>query len=395
MFRSLVPFVLGLVAAAVIGSPARAGEVPGTARSDASLVPPELLDTPALVALHPQRSVLVPTQISSLANTDRTIGHVFGLASSDRHAVFGFGQTIRFSGSHSIPVLQAGWALRLGEFRFGAALRGARDRSYQASAQGVFLQEEQEENLSRLRETTVGVGFGTGRTFVDVTAEVTQREGESSESVREGPEIRLASVRGESESRVGGWVRIGFPLGERLSVRVAGGYADRDSEVQLRLLEEVPTETSLSRDDPAGHSWLARLAVSGPLDDGSWIVWTGYESLRGRLGFGASAFSPRVTIASDEVDLWAAGLSMQHAWWWELEATAGLRGSYGRTARNERWTEASGAAPRTNDRVDEEFDHDFGWGLTREFGRVSLSGALSTSLSLSDPFASLDVTFLF
>jgi hypothetical protein len=206
------PFLLVLTTV-LSARPLAAGEIPLSAIENATLVPGELLDLPSIIALHPQRSVLAPAQMTALANTgatttDRTL---FGIARTERHAVFVLTQPMllqtgsSFSSLSIAPVLQGGWALKAGPLRLGTAIRGARERSSEVSSSvssGSFgTREDVDEDLLRLRETAVGLGLGEGAAFLDISFEIVSREFRANGLRRFDLDTDVVALRGPVASR--------------------------------------------------------------------------------------------------------------------------------------------------------------------------------------------------
>lgn len=395
------PFLLVLTTV-LSARPLAAGEIPLSAIENATLVPGELLDLPSIIALHPQRSVLAPAQMTALANTgatttDRTL---FGIARTERHAVFVLTQPMllqtgsSFSSLSIAPVLQGGWALKAGPLRLGTAIRGARERSSEVSSSvssGSFgTREDVDEDLVRLRETAVGLGLGEGAAFLDISFEIVSREFRANGLRRFDLDADVVALRVESNSRYGVWMRAGLPISADLSLRAAGGYADETSELTLTQ-GSSPMVPVTTLDEIAGQRWEASLSLHSSTAALDWDLWTRYANQRG-LTAGATS-SSTVIYGIRELDHVEGGVSIRRGIWWKLDLYSGVRSSYETVDRQEFRTDAGGS---TKIRLEEdEIGDAFSWGLSRDFQDFTLGASLRTTLALSDPLATVDASFRF
>jgi hypothetical protein len=376
-------------------SQGRADEVPGSALASALAAPPELVDSAAQAFVHPQRAADAGSRVFSL-DEGLDAGVVF-VPGRGRLALFALGQTARASSwyeSGARRTFQGGIACGARGLRLGAAFREGRtkdSREYESQRlDNGDIRRSQSSARFSLREFAAGLGLSRGRGSLDATAELARVEHRAS-----GEDVSFSSrdeyaTRIEGRTLWGGALFAAVPVSSRDVLRLAGAFRDRQVDLSTRATT-TPSVSLEYRDLVYGHLWNAGAALEhtfAPSKACRLYAQYGEQRDPGAPSSGSSA-----TVRATRRKTTEAGVSLQHPGWWGEILYVGVRG----TLRKEWMDSLEASPPEVRRYVDsqEALSHAFTWGASRSIGDLDLVGLVSTSLSLSYPFASLDATLRF
>lgn len=372
---------------------ASAGEVPESALADAFAMAPELVDSGAQVFVHPQRAVEDRSSVVSYAQWNAA---GFTLSRPGRVAVIALAQSPRpdINSFDDSRTFQGGVACGIGAIRLGAAFREGRSKDAAASE---FVQiatsevhREQSYRRDSFREIAAGIGFSRGRGSIDASVGLSriEREAFGSEQDRSRYDEFAADIDGRT--LWGGTLLAALPVGARNVVRVVGAFHDRRADV--RLVARSTSYLPISYQEALyGHAWNAGLALDHDL--GASRVCRLHAHYLDVRDPGQPTGRSYLFIDSDRRQLAETGISLQRPGWWGETLHLGVRGFL--TKFSEESTEVGSASARFSSRSAESFSHAFSWGASRSFGDLDLVGLVSSTLSLGDPFASIDAALRF
>jgi hypothetical protein len=373
-----------------------AGEVPSSALASALQTAPELVDSPALVFLYPQRVVDGPSRIVSFAGGE---GAGVILAREGRLGVTALAQSIRvLPGYYSdARVLQTGLAGAIGAFRIGAAYRDQRSKRDDVNHDLNLTtgQEDRRESHSRqsTQEFAAGVGLARGRGSVALAAELTRFDRHADGVQSEDTDDVTYSTQVLGERRWGGTFLVAAPLGQSNLVRVAGAFRDRRSH--LHAVRHDLMYQSFDYQNPLyGHDWNAGLAFEHDLGASrSWRLHGFYSDSRDPGQPSANSYSSTLDVDATRQEFAEVGASFQRPGWWGETQYFGAR-AYLTKITGEGTSFYRDRLQRSTS-FDEHIYHAFSWGASRSFGDLDLVGQVATDLSAADIFGSVDASLRF
>lgn len=215
-----------------------------------------------------------------------------------------------------------------------------------------------------------------------------EREAFSSE--QNGSEYAEFTAEIDGRKLWGGTFLAALPIGARNVVRVVGAFHDRRADVQLNATS--PPYLPISYQEALyGHAWNAGLAFERDLGASRVCrLHAHYSDVRDP---GSPLGRGYLYIESDRRQRAQSGFSLQRPGWWGETLHLGVQGFL--TKLSEESTEVGPYDLRFTSRSEERFSHAFSWGASRSFGDLDLVGLVSGTLSLGDPFASIDAVFRF
>jgi hypothetical protein len=388
-------------------------EVPSSALSDAQLIPSSLLDQPTLVFRFPQLATRYESQFFMMSGGGSGSTDLFGGGAIGRHGRCGLfalvqnrdpwtrlGDGYGWSGLGS-RMFQGGFGSAWGPFRLGLALRGSMEGGETIGETRLPDSERFEQTYSRYRDDLVevgtGIGWGVGQTTVDLALEVASLDQAGTEYSLERTEhdpddYWHLRFKRKKEPVLTTAIRGRIPLGSRAEALLAGYWG----EAHTNWTGHARTETdTLLNSRPYLDNWGVDIAVAGPASKVDWLaVSASYRSYRKALL--AGRYVDYVSPQTYSTQAYArrsgyAGFSLRKRIIDRLDGYAGVRGVYQLTRterRVESWIRSSEGSQETN----ESFASQAAWGLSFSWRSVRLTGRLTTTLELSQPFIKMDAS---
>ncbi|MCA9753013.1 MAG: hypothetical protein KC591_12530 [Gemmatimonadetes bacterium] len=351
--------------------------------------------------LHPQVAAGLPGQMLALdaGSSSRSVAALLG--DGGRFCVGFLSQPDRtlteslFYGS-SPPDLQGLMAARVGPIRVGAAYRRGRKQadSFDETLNPSTLdQRSQARSYERERdEVAFGFGWSHRSAYVDITALRGRWQRRSRWTEEEGFQVRSdLDAMLDTSWRWGGAMRAGFPLGADTRIEFFGGFFDRRADFNASQWLIVEADFNAA-ETTYGHEWKA-LASIGRLCGHSWLVRLhgGYEDVRDP-GRPSGTYYVEATLPRQQRE--TVGISLERPGWWDTTLYAGAMTT--RLRRSEHQIEWRSATSFGRSGFhDVAVSNSFGWGASRTVGDFDLAAQVSSTLSLSNPIASLDAAIRF
>lgn len=317
----------------------------------------------------------------------------------------------------SRPVFQAGWGVRLGEFRVGlsyawaaAGLEQARTRRWLYPGGGQQgIRKESTFLAANYRQGTLGFGWQRGRKSLDLAVALMRLDIESNCSYLDERahdlELRRKATNGILISTSGYHpvlaLRLEVPLGEHSLLRGYGFFRDEGFDTSLeRYAKEwtnnivVEDQADEYRDADYGHEWSCGVSIEGRAPKSiRWIIHGLYENERSPFlhSLHSRACTGRWRWLRDQEkrDKGQCGLALRIPFYWRLEILSGATvGAETATVISQEYLDDE-FVPPSSLRA-ESTSYGFGWGLARSFGALHLTVSLRKTLDPGDPFALLD-----
>lgn len=390
------------VAAAVLMAPgaAHAGGYPSSAKAIALQMNSSLVDSPALAFEHPQATILGESSLSAYDGVDYGANSAVQACwiAGNRIAVAAASERMRndldFS---SVYGRSARGAVRVGAFRFGAALRRGtyeESREYEDSQirnDGVYTYLRRYRSTFSVREITAGSGWSRGRMRLDLAAETSVIEATNTyrnEETGRAPEATELAL--DTERLWGGSLRATVPVDDRTTVTATGSFRDRRSSTDLSILNRYGIWATFSQ-PTYGHRWQAHLSVARESSVGMVHLHGGYTDWR---GVEASA-SSSLEYTQNRSETTEAGVAIEKPGWWDSTLYVGAR-----AYRVRDWRDQIRIAPEYQDfdrdsRSEERWFQSFSWGAARTLGDLDLVAVVERDLRVADPFITMDARLRF
>jgi len=380
-------------------APARAGDVPTTALSQSIGMDPLLLDYSSLMFQFPQ-AVAAPDSVPLALGITPQGSSVLGYALDGEYAVgasvqsgrlgfFALSQRVlespRYSNARS-TLLQFGTGVRVGPLRFGAAVRGLRDKEqseYLRDGGPNYVYGGAAENIHDLVEPAFGVGVVAGRVSVDAVLEL-GFESYQIGALSVGQDTTAIQLLADTGALPSGAVRFAASLGGWGRLIAAGQYGWAEIDWQgfrfdnrLRVLEYHETR----------EVWLAgsALVFSTRHIDRVAIATTFERRIDPRFSPAGSRDAERSVRDSRSG---AASLAIARQLYPTLWGHAAVVLTYFESFDDVTDFDSQGINREV--RSQEYFEDRFSWGASysrREFDAVA---SVNTSLRLYDPIVALD-----
>jgi hypothetical protein len=406
---NMVPVLPSVVLPLLFATGSFAMSVPSSAESRALGLDPLLRGGATLAFLHPQQAVLQPQQLlvldtgadgSSSVGSPRGMGGIL-VAGGQRLFLF---STRWLVPSGAMSGVHGGWAGQAGVLRLGLSAGGYLFK--ESSTDEYFSEYETDydysftavDGNSRSIEGLAGLGVGRGRRYLDVTWETRWETADRATAElrlsRSVAETTIVSLEGDRRPFHLYHLRAGLPLGSLTDLLVMGQWGGRN-ERWKGSFRGVVFDDALFRQEALEEwrdSWKMGAAVSFPLGEVDRITgsagWTSQKLPEYQLGPGT--ITHRFTSRRDGV----LALSLEEGVWRDLTLLAGLRRTYSRTKVDNERVDAPNSA-EAGSRLSESLGHDFTWGVAWTRGPYHVGAIVSQTLSLANPFASLDLGYRF
>jgi hypothetical protein len=378
--------------------PAVAGDAAPSAYAESQAMPAFLLETTWLGHLHPQAMILGPSRLGAMASSafEGTGGMQAVLRGRDG-ALFVLSQSnvdlssVTLSGD----MLQAGAAWRLGGARLGAVVRGTLTRDDQSSVDqsGSSSNTRAEELRADRIETAVGLGWGEGRVYFDLTFEAFRERFETfTRQITSRDEFEI-DIDGTPVTRYGGAAHLGLPGPWSTRLGFAGSFADHTARVSVDYV--LPDSiVGTSRRDEYGHRWRSGLTVERDLNTGTLRFFALYENLDGPAEYSRLFSSYREYHTVRDTDTVQFGASLRRPFWRESLLLIGLQNLF-HLEKRRTFRQLDDGSLDYDTETTERITRTFGWGLQRTFDNLDLTGSMRTDLALEGLFASLDAIYRF
>jgi hypothetical protein len=378
--------------------------VPSSAESRALGLDPLLRGGAILAFLHPQQAVLQPRQLL-VFDTGWDSNGMGGILAAGGHRLFLF-STRDVVSAGSMSGVHAGWAGRTGALRLGLSAGGylfkessTREQlwwnGYGTDYQYGFTARD---GNARSIEGLAGLGVGRGRRHFDLTWEsrweTADRATAELQLNRSEAETTIVSIEGDRRSFHLYHLRAGLPLGSLTDLLVMGQWGGRHERWKGTFRGVVFNDDLFRQEALEGwrDSWKMGAALSFPVGEVDRITgsagWTSQKLPEYLIDPGS--INHRVTSRRDGV----LALSVEERVWRDITLLAGLRRVYSRTKVNEQGLNPPRSA-RAESRLSESLGHEFTWGVAWTHGGYHAGAIVSKTLSLTNPFASLDLGYRF
>lgn len=400
--RFLLP-AIAVSSALLLPGTVHAGLVPESALAAARLTDPTLVESDALVLAAPQRAVMEGNSLGAFNAQDHAPAalvrwrplHRLAFALSQQDYLIG-----TYYSTSDLRLYSGTVAGALGPIRLGAAYRTGHDSDAEEreivrySTSDVEWLKERAKSASSIREISFGGGVGSGRVSVDLTVDLrdVDRSGSSHREEADEP-TEAGSGTVSADRRWGGSLRAAVPFGASTDLTLAAAFQDLRANTVFSYIDEYQLEQTTTY-ALYGHVWYAGLDLARQFAEWRAHVHALYRDERDP---GVPDSDYQFYLSSRRVDRLEAGVCLERDGWWDSRlfvSAAGVRSrSWAEQTRAE--TNSSYATIYQDRRRDETRGSSFSWGATRTIGDIDLAGQISTSLSVSNPIATLDARIRF
>lgn len=390
----------GLLFAAIVMAPlaARAGEVPASALASSLGQHPILLDSWGLVFLFPQavvrddstelavgRSVRRSALVATTSGSEHSVGSILRRRRWAGFALARFIDPLDPYGYGTSAEPQLGAAMRWRGARFGAALRGARDKR----ESGELSRYRSDQNLSGSRGIhnvwagSFGVGGGIAGMQLDGVLEIVHDEVLSSWARFTYSDTMAVRLLSEDTSPAGA-VRLAVPLGSARLV-LAGRYTSNDFVLEGVQFDGIDIEAV--RFAANREAWVAAASAT-------------FATRRiDRITIAASyerRFEPSVALSTGTLELrekqakaGRVGVAASQ----ELFPGLWLHASVAKTyvEDTDSYVRLSNVQENRRVTIVEHLDDAFAFGASYSWRNFDLDASMRTPLDLTRPFLLLDV----
>jgi hypothetical protein len=302
--------------------------------------------------------------------------------------------------------VHAGWAGQTGVLRFGLSAGGylfkesATTEELYWNGYGTDYQYSftAEDGNARSIEGLAGLGVGRGRRLLDLSWESRWETGDRAAAKvgqsRAEAETTVVSVEGDRRSFQRYHLRAGLPLGSAADLLVIGHWGGRHERWKGTFRGVIFADNLFREEALEGwhDSWKLGAAVSFPMGEVDRITgsagWTSQKLPEYLIDPGS--INRRVTSRRDGV----LALSVEERVWRDVTVLAGLRRVYVRTKVEDQELNPPRSASAES-HLSETLGQEFTWGVAWTRGGYHLGAMISNRLSLTDPFATLDLGYRF
>lgn len=410
--------VLGITLAALLlgstGPRAESSEIPVTALSSSLNMDPILVDSPALVFVFPEMAADHPAQAMGTVDVyDYDQQNGLGvIARPGQHALFALSQPVSwrvagYGSTRETSRLQAGWSVRSGAWRLGAALRGSQLREENGrTEQDDYYDPPRltgrafQERITRL-EAALGAGLRSRSVDLDLSLELRRHDQTISRAsfttTAQYSDTTALGIETNGDLSPAFSARARFEIGADAAIVVATEWSEFrarwDGWSYRAMHDDADEEWELVRLSPEqyGRRWFAGAAVLVP------------TRVVDEIDVSASFFDvDQPYIAADESYAWniheglrtgAVAVSVREELLRNLEALAGLRVSYSERRTSEEMRNSTRTSTDILKR--DEMNENLSAGLAYSWRRFRLAGMLDMPPQLSRPFFIADVRVLF
>jgi hypothetical protein len=385
--------------------------VPSSAESRALGLDPLLRGGATLAFLHPQQAALQPRQLLVLDTSGGSIGSSGSPIGMGGILVAGGQRLFLFSTREVVSAglmsgVHAGWAGQTGLLRLGLSAGGylLKESStsehlswygYGTDYQYGFTAKD---GNARSIEGLAGLGVGRGRRHLDLTWEsrweTTDRATAELQLNSTEAETTIVSIEGDRRSFHLYHLRAGLPLGSLADLLVVGQWGGRHERWKGTFRGVVFNDDLFRREGLEGwrDSWKLGAAASFPVGGVDRITasagWTSQKLPEYLVDTGS--IDHRVTSGRGGV----LAVSVEERVWRDITLLAGLRRLYSRMRIDDQNLDPPERASVQSE-LTESLGAEFTWGVAWTHGGYHVGAFVSKTLSLANPFASLDLGYRF